>query len=329
MDPSTLIQQGYVNDITPISIDRDRRKKETLPVTEGERQGLRGLIGSLQYAATNTRPDISARLSFLQSKINHAVIKDLHDGNRLLADAKAHSDTKITISPIPISELQLVSFSDASFASREKQQSQKACLIVATNQKISKREETVGNPLLWYSKKVNRVVGSTLAAETYALSNAVDLVEWVRIVWAWMCNPKLKWQEPEEALKDITPSIAVVDCKSLYDVINKTTTPQCSEHRTLLEALVIKDRMKQGVTLHWVHSAAQLADSLTKCMDVTPLRLFLKHRKCRLHDIDEVLKDRADRRAQRQWYADEKLIEDVPAPKERTCAMVCQDSIIG
>lgn len=324
-----LDQQSYVNDITPISIDRDRRKKETLPVTEGERQGLRGLIGSLQYAATNTRPDISARLSFLQSKINHAVIKDLHDGNRLLADAKAHSDTKITISPIPISELQLVSFSDASFASREKQQSQKGCLIVATNQKISKREETVGNPLLWYSKKVNRVVGSTLAAETYALSNAVDLVEWVRIVWAWMCNPKVKWQAPEEALKDITPSIAVVDCKSLYDVINKTTTPQCSEHRTLLEALVIKDRMRQGVTLHWVHSAAQLADSLTKCMDVTPLRLFLKHRKCRLHDIDEVLKDRADRRAQRQWYADEKLIEDVPAPKERACAMVWQDSIIG
>ena len=73
---------AYVQNIDPIKVERNRRKLEQESVTEGERQGLRGLIGSLQYAATNTRPDIAARLSLLQSKINCAKVADLLDANR-------------------------------------------------------------------------------------------------------------------------------------------------------------------------------------------------------------------------------------------------------
>ena len=92
-----LSQRDYIFAIEAIPIERQRRKQESLPVTEGERQNLRGLIGSLQYAATNTRPDLSARLSFLQSKINCATIKDLLEANRLLGDAKTHADVSIKI----------------------------------------------------------------------------------------------------------------------------------------------------------------------------------------------------------------------------------------
>ena len=297
-----LDQKGYVQDIQPISIDRDRRKKDTLTISEEERQSMRGLIGSLQYAATNTRPDICARLSFLQSKINKGCIKDLHDCNRLLADAKHHADVTITVTSLPVEDIQFVAYSDASFASRENKQSQKGCLILASHRDVAAQKETVASPLSWYSKKVNRVVASTLAAETYALSHSVDAVEWIRMSWAWIKNPHIEWRKPEEVLLQERPSIAVVDCKSLFDVINKNTTPQCSEHRTLLEALVIKDRVRTGVSLHWVHSAVQLADTLTKAMDTYSLRMFLRHHKICLHDVDEVLKDRADRRALKTWY---------------------------
>ena len=119
----SLDQKDYINAIQPISIDRDRRKKETMSISESERQSMRGLVGSLQYAATNTRPDISARLSFLQSKINCGTIKDLHDCNRLLSDAKKFQDVQIRIQCIPEDRIQFVTYSDASFASREKQQS--------------------------------------------------------------------------------------------------------------------------------------------------------------------------------------------------------------
>ena len=48
--------------------------------------------------------------------------------------------------------------------------------------------------------------------------------------------------------------------------------------------------------------AAQMADSLTKDMDTSVLRSFLAKGKCILHDIDEVLKQRADKKIRQQWY---------------------------
>ena len=52
--------------------ERNRRQRPDESVTEKERQSLRGLVGSIQYAATNTRPDLSAKLSLIQAKINQA-----------------------------------------------------------------------------------------------------------------------------------------------------------------------------------------------------------------------------------------------------------------
>ena len=64
-----LGQTPYVQNIEPIKIERHQRKQEQDDVNEGERQQLRGIIGSLQYAATNTRPDVSARLAFYNRRL--------------------------------------------------------------------------------------------------------------------------------------------------------------------------------------------------------------------------------------------------------------------
>ena len=172
------------------------------------------------------------------------------------------------------------------------------------HQDIFNQKVAVASPLSWSSKKIDRVVASTFAAETFALSHTVDALNWIRLTWEWIRNPKTPWQTPEEVWKASPPGIAVVDCKSLYDVITKNTTPQCQEHRTLIEALVIKSNLHTGIQPHWVHSAAQLADALTKHMDSFRLREFLKHKQCCLHDVAEVLKERADRKAQKHWLSE-------------------------
>ena len=296
-----LDQTKYIEDIPAIDVSRDRRKNPQLEVTSEERQSLRGLIGSLQYAASNTRPDISAKLSFLQAKITTAKVQELMDANKLLQEAKLHKDTKIVIKSIPLPDLRFVSFSDASFATRANSQSQKGCLLMATSKQIGQWQSSDASPLVWYSKKISRVVASTLASEAYAMSGAVDLLSWVRIHWSWLCNPHERWKTPEVCLKECPEAYSVVDCKSLYDLIEKTTIPTCQEYRTMLEALIIKDRIKEGIVVKWVHSAAQLADSLTKCMDNTVLRQFLAAGRCIIHDVDEILKVRADNRARKQW----------------------------
>ena len=73
------------------------------------------------------------------------------------------------------------------------------------------------------------------------------------------------------------------------DPITLETVPQCSEYRTLLEALVIKDRLREGIVIKWVRSAAQMADALTKEMDTSILGTFLRNGKCLLRDVDEII----------------------------------------
>ena len=73
----TVNQSQYVKDIHAISLSRERRCQPDQVVTEDERQALRALIGSLQYAAVNTRPDVCSRLGWLQSQISKAKVSTL------------------------------------------------------------------------------------------------------------------------------------------------------------------------------------------------------------------------------------------------------------
>ena len=67
-------QREYTNDIIPIDVNRDRRKNLEIPVNNVELQQLRRFIGSLQNAATNSRPDLSCTLSLLQARVTCATV---------------------------------------------------------------------------------------------------------------------------------------------------------------------------------------------------------------------------------------------------------------
>ena len=124
-------QTQYINDIQPISIPRTRRVHPDEPVTDDERQSLRGLIGSLQYAAVNSRPDLCSRLGYLQSHINKAKVSTLTEANKTLHEAKVHSNVTIKIQPIKTEDLRFAAFSDASFASEKVQDSHQGMVIMA------------------------------------------------------------------------------------------------------------------------------------------------------------------------------------------------------
>ena len=247
-DYSIVVDQTeYVQDIGPINVDRHRRPQRTAEVIECERHLLRGVIGSLQYAAVNTRPDLSNHLSHLQSRVNKACAQDLLDANHLLHDAKLNAATCVKIQAVPIPNLRFLVFSDASFASESNPSSHKGELIMAAFKEILDQQQSQVNPLAWSSKKIQRTVNSTLAAETMALPGALDHLSWLRLGWGWLVCQQLDWRKPETVLSKLPEAVAVVDCNSLYDLLLKTATPQCHEFRTLLEGLVIKERLSEGV----------------------------------------------------------------------------------
>ena len=311
----TMKQSNYVRAIEPIKIPTERRQQAEAAVTEAERQALRGLVGSLQYAAVHTRPDIASRLSMLQSSINTATVTTLITANQALHEAKKHHDTTIQIQPIPVQDFRFLAFSDASFASKSNPSSHTGSIIMGTHRLISENVSCPVSPLAWGCKKIQRVVTSTLAAETVSLNSVLDHLSWMRLCWAWMLDPTVKWKQPNSTLKNLPQtfatatmkaqnlpeSVAATDCKSLYDLITRTATPNCAEYRTQLNARAIKDLISEGVELRWVHSAAQLADCLTKVMEGSFLRETLKLGRYRLNDELEILKDRASSRNRLRW----------------------------
>ena len=307
-----MSQEKYISKINPIHIQPQRKTQEELPVTERERQDLRALIGSLQYAAVNTRPDLSSRLSFLQSEVNKATIDTLIQGNRILHDAKKYKDTYIRIQPIPMESIRFLAFSDASFASKKQPESHTGTIIMTTHADIGKNHVCPVNPISWGCKKIQRVVTSTLSAETTSLSTTLDQLSWLRLFWSWIRDPNTDWKNATATLNKLPEtyatttfkedeSIAVTDCKSLFDLVTRTAPPSCQEFRTQLQARAIKDLLAEGVKLRWVHTGAQLADALTKIMQCHFLRNTLRCGRYSLHDEEEILKERASSRTRTKW----------------------------
>eukprot|EP00435_Cladocopium_sp_Y103_P030271 s3530_g7.t1 len=148
-----------------------------------------------------------------------------------------------------------------------------------------------------------------------ASSSVLDQLSWIRLCWAWLLDSRVKWQSPEDALQKLPLSFSTAtvkaqnlsedtiatDCKSLYDLITRTAPPACSEFRTQLNARKIKDMISEGVSVRWVHSGAQLADSLTKIMATSFLRETILQGKYRLNDELEILKARSDSRTRLKW----------------------------
>ena len=234
------------------------------------------------------------------------------EANRLLHEAKKYHDTTITIKSIPHDDIRFMVFSDASFASSSKPYSYAGSIIVGTHRDISKNVECPISPLIWGSKKIQKVVTSTLSAETVSMASALDQLSWLRLYWKWLHDPKTQWHRPEDALMKVEPAIsvatlpstadvAVTDCKSLHDLITRTAPPQCSEFRVQLVARAIKETLREGINLRWVHTGAQLADALTKAMEARFLRETLKHGSYRLCDENSMLKERAKTRDRIKW----------------------------
>ena len=271
----TMNQSAYVRKVKSIQIDPNRKTQPDLKVTEDERLFLRGVIGSLQYAVINTRPDLSSRLSMLQSQINSATIETLQEANRVLHEAKTYHDMTITIKPIPVEHFRFMAFSDASFSSKSKPDSHAGLIIVATHQDILKNFQRPISPLTRGCRKIQKVVTSTLLAETMSLASALDQLSWLRIFWSWIHDPKTPWKNPEQALEQIPEAISSPTLKDNPDVAVtdfltiRTAPPNCAEFRTQLVARSIKESLREGVTLRWVSSGAQLAVIFLHTSDIS------------------------------------------------------------
>ena len=294
-------QADYIRQIPGIDIGRPRRQVPDAPINDNELSKLRGLIGSLQYAVTNTRPDMAAKLGEVQTQIAKAKISTLILANKVLREAQVEEEVKICFRSIPHNKLTHVSFGDASFASPKQLDSFQGTLICATDDLLNKNESAPISPLTWSSKKIARVVRSTLSAEAFAMSKSVDKLGWMRLLWGVLSITNFNWREAPVAFKQLPMATIATDCKSLYDLVTRNAIPSCEEYRTTLEVLLIRERCQEHCQFRWIPTHLQLADPLTKPMDASLLRWVLSSGTFQLFDEEATLQQNAQRKEALSW----------------------------
>ena len=159
----------------------------------------------------NTRPDLGSRLGWLQSRVNSAKVSVLTEANRVFHEAKQHADVAIRIQSIPIPNIRYVAFSDASFASGKCHDSHQGMIIVAADKCIGENKRSPVNPIAWQSKKIQKVAVSTLSAEAMALAGAVDMLSWVQLFWAWICDHRCDWRNADTTLLRLPPAFSALN----------------------------------------------------------------------------------------------------------------------
>ena len=183
----------------------------------------------------------------LSSALKHPVIDDILRANKCVKKVKMEECCIKFPFLGDINNLNLITFSDASHANLSDGYSSAGGYIIylANNQGKS-------CPLSWGSKKIRRVVHSTLAAETLALVQAVDVSYYLaHILSVINLGKKVEIN-------------CFIDNKSLWENVHST---KCvSEKRLRIDLACLKQMLEyhELSTIKWVNSCNQLSDCFTK-----------------------------------------------------------------
>ena len=249
-DSMYLDQNKYIQNIQPIQIATARVYDKDASLNDKELENMRSKIGQLLWVGRQTRPDILYDVCMLASNLKSAKIKHLYEVNKVIRKVKSE-DVSLRYRYLGDNKsLRLVSFSDASFGNLPDGATQGGNLIMLM------AENGQCSPLFWQSKRIRRVVRSTLAGETIALTEGIDNAIFIATLFSELTTG--------EANSKLLPIICVVDNRSLCEAIksNKCVAEKCLR----LEIANIKELIKyeQINKVKWTDTKCQLADCLTK-----------------------------------------------------------------
>ena len=171
----------------------------------------------------------------------------------------------MTVKSIVPQDLCLIMHSDASFLNAAKNGTQAGYILGFTNREMASGMRSPWSPAAWRSYRLKRVVGSTLAGETQALSDGIGHLEWLlcHLCEALYADFDIKMRERWFGRH---PCLAVTDCKSVYDHITGASSPSTvGDRRVAVDMVIVREGLsRSATTLRWAPTDRQLADGLTK-----------------------------------------------------------------
>ena len=173
-------------------------------------------------------------------------------------------ERKIKITSIPVEHLRFMGVHDAAHANLEGGASQQGHLIFAVHTSITNCRVLV-SVLSWQSKKIKRVVRSSLAAETCSMSTCLEHLDWMRAMWEQMTRSDFVLEKYEQFLTAL-PTILVNDCTSFHEAMHKEgAAPASTDKRLAIEPAIVKAKAVSGETdLRWIDASLRANRQLVK-----------------------------------------------------------------
>eukprot|EP00971_Amphidinium_carterae_P288170 5721106-Amphidinium_carterae.1 len=306
----TLDISKYVHRIEKVEVQRGREKMG--PAHPQEVSEFRRLLGVLIWAGRAGCYQILGSLSLLASRTSTLKVQDIHEANRVLYTAKKIV-CPIIVRPVPIERMLWVAWSDASLGNAEEHESQAGFVLALADCQVLKYQKAQATVTHCHSHKLARVAGSSLMAETLALSETLAALEYWQKWLEYVPQPISASSTQKEDLfrgreirvraidkrldKNIPRSVVFIDNKGLHDTLRKEASGQ-TERRVALECAVIKDTMARIQTdLRWLPHDLNVADSLTKLHGHgETLQELLQNGHVTFYRAQDLLKSRAEER---------------------------------
>lgn len=168
-----LSTEEYLTAISPINVNRGRRKEWNATATKREISEYRRLAGSLCWLGKAVLPQAALAGSILQQKIDSLKVSNLINANTVLKEVKDMKPTLRFNHNSTSEKCRILTFSDASFNISSKQVYGQTGIITGI---AANGEHDIPNfyPIDWISAKQRRVTHSSYGAEILACEEGDD-----------------------------------------------------------------------------------------------------------------------------------------------------------
>ena len=193
--------QKFVRErLEPVQMSKGRKADAKQLANDSEVNQMRAVIGALNWLAKEGRPDAAAAASLGSSTFPKPTVQDLIDVNKAVKMLKEKADLTVKIRAIEPKKLAWGVISDASFGNAHQGHSQGAYAVIAFDEELKDGRKVPCSLISWRSGRIQKVVNSTLAAETQSLSKGLGELCWIVTLFNELMDSSFELAEWEERL---------------------------------------------------------------------------------------------------------------------------------
>ena len=224
-----------------ISNDADENIEPNFPYAQ--------ILGSLQFAALTTRPDIAYAVNNAAQFKNHPTTANCNAVRRILKYLRGTSDYRIPLGGKHASFI-LTAYADADYAAALEDRKSRSGYVIFFD----------GNPISWASKKQPCVATSTTHSEYIACYAAATEVIWLRRLLASIGIPQTK------------PTTIYTDSQSAMRLAINPEFHSRTKHVDVKFHFLREQVVLRSIDIQFIPTQQQIADIMTKALTPNQFR---------------------------------------------------------